>query len=100
MSEPSLVKHPGPTLLLQASKRLLPEVKWRIPPLSVCAGPGLQGELAVHAVPVSSENRNVGKMGMTYWLGSAAGKPVTDHSGQIEPLHYVLKQGANAQRIT
>lgn len=39
-------------------------------------------------------------MRMTYWLGSAAGKPVTDHSGQIDPLHYVLKQGANAHKIT
>lgn len=30
--QPSFVKHPGPTLLLQASNSLVPAVKWRIPP--------------------------------------------------------------------
>lgn len=47
-------------------RRLLPEVKWGIPPSSVCAGPELQGEPGVHVVPVSSENRNI--WGRREWL--------------------------------
>lgn len=73
-------------------RRLDPEVKWGIPPTSVCAGPDLQGEPGVHVVPVSSENRNIWER--REWLTGSVQQEesLTVPSGQRDPLYYVLEQ--------
>lgn len=77
-------------------RRLDPEVKWGIPPTSVCAGPDLQGEPGVHVAPVSSENRNIWER--REWLTGSVQQEESDSSLWTE-RSALLCAGANAHKI-
>lgn len=98
--EPLLVKHPGPTLLLQATSCLVPEVEWRIPPsLLVLAQVFRESRrymrfLLVQKTETSGEDVND-------LLARFGSRKACDRSFWADrSLHYVLKQGANAHEIT